>query len=168
MPEEQQTQTAQPATPQVVASPQGVSWSKIIITVIVIVVVTALIAGAYWYFVLSKSTGEVDTSPIKVSTPSTKKATSSATPSAKKDETANWKTYENKKDGYSIKYPESYSFVSANLLPANSIEIRSQNYKEQTVEGTRYMKNGISLSITLAFPKADFTGDIDAYKSSAN
>src|SRR3989344_1239100 len=78
MPEEQQTQTAQPATPQVVASPQGVSWSKIIITVIVIVVVTALIAGAYWYFVLNKSTGEVDTTPIKVSTPSAKKATESA------------------------------------------------------------------------------------------
>src|SRR3990170_8907275 len=104
MPEEQQPQAPQsPATPQVVTSSSGVSWPKIILTVIVIVVVTAIIAGAYWYFVLNKPTGGIDTGPIKVSTPSTKKATPSATPSAKKDETADWKTYTSKLSIFEVK-----------------------------------------------------------------
>ncbi|MCH8285742.1 hypothetical protein IIB79_04350 [candidate division KSB1 bacterium] len=46
--------------------------------------------------------------PAKVSTPSAKQATYSATatPIADKDETAGWKTYTNSKLGFSIKYPK--------------------------------------------------------------
>src|SRR3989344_8366925 len=106
MPEEQ----AQPQPQVLPAQAKSVSWSKIILTVLVIVIVTAIIAGAYLYFVLGKSAGEVDTSPIKVSTPTTKKATPSATPSAKKDENTGWKTYTNKNLGFSIKYPHDWNY----------------------------------------------------------
>src|SRR3989344_4442580 len=119
MPEEQ----AQPQPQVLPAQAKSVSWSKIILTVLVIVIVTAIIAGAYWYFVLSKPTGEVDTGPIKVSTPAAKKATSSATPSAKKAtssaklvegysskvEVAGWKTFTNSKAKFSIKYPPNFT-----------------------------------------------------------
>lgn len=118
MPEEQaqgtkgsQSPPESHAPPPQTPSTTNVSWVKVILTVLIIVIVTAIIAGAYWYFVLGKSTGEVDTSPIKVSTPSAKKATESAkkaTESAKKDETADWKTYTNSKKGFSIKYPTTY------------------------------------------------------------
>ena len=118
MPEEQ----AQPQPQVLPAQAKSVSWSKIILTVLVIVIVTAIIAGAYWYFVLSKPTGEVDTSPIKVSTPSDKKATSSATPSAKKDETAGWKTYINKELGFSIKYPPNWSYNDAAKYESDNCE----------------------------------------------
>jgi len=97
--------------PQVVqpTTSSGISWKKILLTVLVAMVVVGLIAGALWYFVLGKSdtdsTGSVTvTPPTRQSTPSAKKAT----PSAKKDETADWKTYTNAQNKYSLRYPPTW------------------------------------------------------------
>ncbi len=92
--------------PQVVNTTKGgFSWSKVILTVVIILVVVGVIGGAYWYLVINKSASNVNTAPIKVSTPSAKTATTSATPSAKKDETEGWKTLISGKQGFSFKYP---------------------------------------------------------------
>ncbi len=93
-------------TPQ--TSANGFSWSKVILTVVIIVAVVGIIGGAYWYLVLNKSESNVNTAPIKVSTPSAKVSTKSATASAKKSETADWKTFSDSKMGVSFKYPSQW------------------------------------------------------------
>ncbi len=99
-------QTQQPQVqPQVQTAPtKTISWLKLVLTILVIVVATAIIAGTYWFFVLSKSSPEFSFGPIKPK-PGTQVATPSATPSAQKDETADWKTYSNSVGKYSLKYP---------------------------------------------------------------
>lgn len=73
----------QPAQTQVpVVTGKKISWSKILITIFVIIVITTIIAGGYWFFVLNKSEPSL-TEPIKSpiakeSTPSTKPSTPSA------------------------------------------------------------------------------------------
>ena len=83
------TSTPAPApaqNPQVVSSGSGgMDWKKIITVVVIIIGVTAIITGAYWYFVIqngssdSDLTGPVPTVNISTATPS---ATESATASA--------------------------------------------------------------------------------------
>jgi|SRR3989344_2062579 len=112
MPEEQ-------TQPQVLPQQaKSISWSKIVVTVLIIAVVGGLITGALWYFVLGKSSPEVSNEPVKKASISTKQATKSATPSAKKDETADWQTYKGKinvvqdEENYingSFKYPKGYT-----------------------------------------------------------
>src|SRR3989344_1536985 len=116
MPEEQsQPQSNQPQ----VQAPQtnSISWSKVILTILAIVIVVGLIAGGLWYFVLGKSesseTGSVKvTTPTKQSTPSSKKATESA----QKDETEGWKVFnfEFKDKKFSFKYPEDWVVEKTN------------------------------------------------------
>lgn len=78
----QAPQTLQPPIPQVVqGGGKGISWGKIILTVIIIVVVTAIIGGALWYFVSNKTSDEDLSGSIKVGKRQTP-ATGSATPSA--------------------------------------------------------------------------------------
>jgi hypothetical protein len=94
----------QPAQPQVQGG-KGISWKKIIVSVVVIAVVAGIIAGGlYWFFVLNEEE-TTTTETTKVSTPSSKQAT----PSAKKDETADWKTYTDTTTGASFKYPSNWS-----------------------------------------------------------
>jgi hypothetical protein len=99
-------QPDQPAQPQVQSvQSKGISWKKIIVSVVAILVVAGIIAGGlYWFFVLNEEE-TTTTEPTKVSTPSAKKAT----PSAKKDETADWKTYTDTTTGASFKYPSNWS-----------------------------------------------------------
>ena len=104
---EQSAQESQPTQTQVTTTSKSLNWKKIGLTVLIILVVTGLISGVYWVFVLNKDT-EVSTDPI-VPKPSTQTATESAketTPSAEKDETADWKVYTNKDLGFSVKYPK--------------------------------------------------------------
>ena|SRR3989344_8211154 len=89
MPDETvQTPAPAPAqNPQVVQSgASGFNWKKVILVVVVILGVTAIIVGAYWYFILGNKTSDNEfTGPVpkptvnKTATPS---ATNSATPSA--------------------------------------------------------------------------------------
>ncbi len=89
-----------------------VSWPKVILTVLIVSVATVAITGAYWFFVLSKSSaGNEFTGPVKVATSSAKKATQSAKTSVSEEDeniaqsdtktvaegekgtTSGWKTY---------------------------------------------------------------------------
>lgn len=70
----QPTQENQPIQTQ--GQSKGVSWGKIIITVLIIAAVLAVLIGIYWLLVLNKE--DVKVGPIKVSTQSSKQATSSS------------------------------------------------------------------------------------------
>lgn len=72
--------------PQVVSSGGvGMDWKKIITVVVIIIAVTAIIAGAYWYFVIqngssdSEFTGPVPKVNVDTASPSADSASSSAT-----------------------------------------------------------------------------------------
>ncbi len=82
-----------------------ISWPKVILTVVIITVVTGLISGGlFWYYYIRQP--ETQTSATI-----TKQATSSAkpvTPSAQKDETASWLSFENKIYKFSFKYPKNW------------------------------------------------------------
>ena len=100
MPE--QAQQKQPADSSTQATPKkGISWKKIIVSVVVIVMVAGIISGLLWYFACNQTESST-TETTKVSTPSSKQAT----PSAKKDETVDWKTL--KATNFSFKYPSSW------------------------------------------------------------
>ncbi|MCH8821244.1 hypothetical protein IID23_01850 [Patescibacteria group bacterium] len=73
--------------PQVqVTTSNKTSWKKIILTVLIIIVVSGLIVGAYWFFVLNKDSDTSDlTGPVPK--PNVPTATKSATPSTKITET---------------------------------------------------------------------------------
>ena len=82
----------QPAPQPQVTTSQGINWKRIGLTVLIIIVVTGLIAGVYWFFVLNKSSDVSDlTEPVLK--PNVTASTPSATSSTQKDETADWKTY---------------------------------------------------------------------------
>ncbi|MEX0616531.1 MAG: hypothetical protein WD231_01800 [Candidatus Woykebacteria bacterium] len=127
-------ETGQPVQNTANPNPKPVSWPRVLLTVLIIVLVVSILAGGYWYFVLNKPSETVDTSPIKVSTQSSKKATESskkATSSAKKDETANWKVYEEKQLGFLIKYPGTWSIKAGT---SGSVRVVKLNKDRESIE----------------------------------
>lgn len=68
--------------PQVVSSVSGgMDWKKVIMVVVAIIAITAVIAGAYWYFVIQNGSSDSDLlGPVPTANINT--ATSSATQSA--------------------------------------------------------------------------------------
>lgn len=117
-----------------------VSWPKIIITLVVVVIITAVIVWAYWSFILSKSE-PTSSGPIKVVTPSKQ-----ATPSAQKDETKDWKLHTNEDGKFSFKYPPSFK-LSEN---EESITVKPSLYSETSIEscGPQILTKGWRLSVT--------------------
>jgi len=111
----------QPATqPQVI--PQKTSWKKIGLTVLIILVVTGLIAGVYWYYLQNK---ESDTSDLTGPVPKPQVSTSipSATTSAGKDETAAWKTYKSESIPIEFKIPNNLAVSENDGLISNGEKI---------------------------------------------
>ncbi len=84
-----------------------INWLHILIGVIIGVV---LLGAGFGVYFLTQPKSESTNEPIKVSTPSAKQATPSATatPSADKDETADWKTFTYENPKISFKYPKSW------------------------------------------------------------
>lgn len=81
---------------------------KVFAAIGIILIVMVIIGGGIWYFVQSAEdkVGTIDeNSTIKTATSSARTATSSAA----KDETADWKIYTNSTYGFSIKYPSDYT-----------------------------------------------------------
>ncbi len=123
---------AQPAQPQ---APQGkgISWKKIIVSVVAIAMVAGIIAGAlYWYFVINEE--ETTTEPVKVSTPSSKQAT----PSAEKDEPTEpsdslAKTYKDNFFNVSFKYPEDWEEKTKSGIEACEPSVGPKNVKDAGV-----------------------------------
>ncbi len=134
MPEE--TPQQQPTLNQ-----KSVSWKRILIVAVIAAVVIGL--GVLIFFILQPK-------PETTSTVTTKKATPSAkisTPSAKKDETADWKTYTNSVLKFSIKYPEEVeeTFDPEYSLTTNvefSLVLKKETY------GSLF-EDGIYLSLTI-------------------
>ena len=93
---------------EIFESPYRISWIRVGKFVIPLALIT--LAAAYWFtfiYIPSKIEPPKETSVL----PDTE-ATASAKPatqSAKKDEVENWKIYENKKMGFSLKYPNDWS-----------------------------------------------------------
>lgn len=137
-------------TPQVqVTTSNKTSWKKIGLTVLVIIVVSGLIVGAYWFFVLNKDSDTSDlTRPVPK--PNVPTATPSATPSAQKDETTDWKVFTGgiklragdptKTIEISLKYPPGYK-VSEDEY--GSTVISTQSYV--LIVGPKNNEIGISL-----------------------
>lgn len=101
--------------PQVTLS-NKTSWKKIGLTVIIILVVTGLIAGAYWFFIMNK---ESDTSDLTgpVPNPQVSTSTPSATPTATKDETTKLKTFKDEELGITFMYPNDWVIKLPNTNP---------------------------------------------------
>ena len=99
--------------PQVATTPKSTNWKKIGLTVLIILVVTGLIAGVYWFFILDKSSDTSDlTGPVpKVTTKTSTESATEATPSSEKDETADWVVYSN--TTYSVKIPPGWVQMNA-------------------------------------------------------
>jgi len=84
--------------PEEVKPVTTISWPKVFLTVLTIVVVAGVIAGAlFWYFYIRQP-----------ETSSSVNITKPATSSAQKDMTAGWRTYSNETYGFEIKYPKTY------------------------------------------------------------
>jgi hypothetical protein len=82
--------------PQATSSPPSFNWKR----VLVIVVIAAVLIGLGVVIFLLLQPKEETTSPTK-----------KATPSAEKDETADWELVENDVLGYSMKYPKEWSVL---------------------------------------------------------
>src|SRR3972149_10110846 len=112
---------------------QGMNWKNIIIGVII----GAVLFGGGGYLVYNAY------QPKKAEPTQTTTTTKTATPSITtkeepKDETADWKTYINKKLAFSIKYPNGWSYIKENLNPTKG---------ENPIEYVSIAKKGSDVSV---------------------
>jgi cytoskeletal protein RodZ len=157
MPEAQQ-----PAPqPQVATPQQKHNWKKVWLTILLIVGVVVVISGIYWFFILGKTSEDSDlTGPVpKVTTPKATESAKEATPSAEKDETADWKTFKN--ESYSFKYPSTWEQT---IAPNSNVVVSSDT--EGTFNIGFYANQDYSEFIstfTQVIKKEEFT--VDAHKA---
>jgi hypothetical protein len=150
----QQKQTENPSsqtTPK-----KSISWKKILASVGVIAIVAGLIAVAIWYPVRNQT----ESSPVvttDVSTPSSKQAT----PSAKKDETADWKTYTSKKVKVKFKHPLDWEIIEEKAVSDKDVVVTENN---NTVDGVTVdslrIKEGNKTRIRIFYIR-DYFGGFD-------
>ena len=171
MPEESQQPAPQP---QVTATTKSTNWKKVILTIVFIVGVAAVVVGVYWFMVVNKSSGDSDlTGPVpKVTTKTPTESGKEATPSGEKDETADWKSYENKEYNYSLKYPNNWNVSMETKVVSEENNIVYHYYavskkKNQTEGATdqvmviRYLEGDPCASMEIT--KSDAT--VSGYKS---
>lgn len=97
-----------PTQPQPTPNQKSINWKGILIVVVIGAIIIGL--GVFIFLIFQPK-------PETTSTVTTKKATPSAkiaTPSAEKDETADWDTYKNTNYNYSLKYPASSGVFNNN------------------------------------------------------
>ncbi len=102
--------------PQPTSTQKSINWKNIIIGIVIGAILVGL--GVLIFLLLQPS-------PETTSTGTTKKATPSAkisTPSAKKDETADWEIYENKNYGFFLKYPNNFKVHNLIEAPFYTLE----------------------------------------------
>ena len=123
-------------TPQVqVTTSNKTSWRKISLTVLIIIVVSGLIVGVYWFFVLNKDSDTSDlTGPVPK--PQIQTSTPSATSSTQKDETADWKVYKSSADRYSTKYPTNFNLTEDKLSFKGKtiVTFKSPDFEQDVIE----------------------------------
>ncbi len=120
-----------PTQPQPTSNQRSINWKRVLVVVVIGVVLIGL--GVVIFLLLQPKEETTSVTPKKA-TPSAKVAT----PSAKKDETADWKNFVGNIESieYSLKYPKSYKPYnitggSPQINPKNS---RFVVFTNQTIE----------------------------------
>ena len=115
-------ESIQPPAPQPQVTSKKTNWKKIGLTVLIVLVVTGLIAVAYWYYLQNK---ESDTSDLTGTVPKPQVSTStpSATTSAGKDETADWKTFKGEHIPIEFKIPNNLTVSENDGIISNGEKI---------------------------------------------
>ncbi len=93
---------------ETIESPYRLAWTRI--GKVILPLLFIVLAASYWFvyiYIPAKIEPESPKviSPTKTASPSAKKAT----PSAKTDKAVGWKSYDNKKYKYSLKYPKNWN-----------------------------------------------------------
>ncbi len=126
--------------PQPTSNQESINWKRILIVSVVAAVVVSL--GVLIFLILQPK--EETTTPV---------TTKKATPSAKKDETADWKTVVNDVFGYSIKYPTGWGALRCNNSGNDNFtdhEIKSSNPETSKVlAGVDYCASGARTRIVI-------------------
>ena len=125
--------------------PKTFSWSKVILTVLVIVLISGLISGAlFWYLLVRQPT---ESTPVTTNVATNSAKTASA--SAKKDETVNWEIYTSTRDSYAIKYPRNWIIIPEKINDGSYIRNFDPTSKppEDPANGLNYPKGYIDLRV---------------------
>ncbi|MDP2649489.1 MAG: hypothetical protein Q8P10_01455 [bacterium] len=96
--------------------------SKFSLILVLLILIIAVSAASYYYLILSKQTNK----PVNVAQ-TISKPTSTPTPTI--DPTANWKTLEDKTNGFTIKYPANW-----NILAVGGTKVAEQTLQEYVTE----------------------------------
>lgn len=113
------------------------------ITILLIVLLVLILGGGIWYWYANKSTK--NTTPTTTTTPTTPKTTptTETTPTTTTtDETADWKTYEDAINKYSVKYPKNWDYKK---ISEKRVEFREIG-KTYQVEGSDTSAIDINIS----------------------
>ncbi len=102
-----------PTQPQPTSNQKSINWKRILIVAVIGAVVIGL--GVLVFLILQPKDEATSTVTSKKVTPSAK----ISTPSAKKDEPADWKIYSSKSIGFQIKYPLEVEIESGASLATN-------------------------------------------------
>ena len=111
-----------PSQPQTTLTQKSINWKRVLVVVVTVAVVIGLVVLVFLI---------LQPKPETISTVTTKKATSStkiSTPSAEKDETADWKTYTSKT--ISFKYPSGWSISDYPYLREDGFLITAREPNE--------------------------------------
>lgn len=98
------------------------NWTRLLITVGIVVLTTVAVGGSTWYVMgeQAKKDKEATERQIQALEKQVKENSTASesvkTEGAKKDETADWKTYTDKKGKYTIKYPTSWTLDDSYFL----------------------------------------------------
>lgn len=122
--------TAQPGKPTVIYNPLRLNWKNVVAGTVIALLMVAIGVFSFTYY--NPDATPVPPVVIKSGTKSAKVATKSATPSTQKDETADWKTYTNKKTGFSIKYPPS-KFCSTKQIEERETNLSVKEAKSEVL-----------------------------------
>ena len=120
--------TAQPGKPTVIYNPLRLNWKNVAAGTVIALLMVAIGVFSFTYY--NPNATPVPPVVIKSGTQSAK--TSKATPSAEKKETADWKTYTNKKTGFSIKYPPS-KFCSTKKIEERETNLSIKEAKSEVL-----------------------------------
>ena len=88
--------------PQTISDQKSLNWKNIIIGIIIGAILVGLVVGIF--LILQPK----PTEPVPVITKKATPSATTATPSTKKDETADWKLYKNQENNFQIKIPEGW------------------------------------------------------------
>jgi hypothetical protein len=97
-----------------------ISWKNIIIGVVVGTILVAVVLGGWFWYQLDQINKAASNSSIQITTKTATPSSKVSTPSATTTETAGWKIYTNSKLGFSIKYPNTWSYNDATKFASDN------------------------------------------------